>query len=235
MTSFNIYIASYNRWETATVHKWLEYCTYVVRESQADEYRKLGADVLGVPDEEINSFVKVQNWLIDNAPEDMICVLDDDIENFIYRLDQNEKITSPEIVTAELERIAQLAVDLDIALMGSCITAVPYGYTREFNFSGMIGPIRMYNRALIKARYIPMPFFTDTDFALQELLLNRIILRPNYFVTDAKIETNAGGMNARRTKQIQVETFDTVMKPKWGRYVSFNPKKNVTSINVKRQ
>ena len=235
MATFNIYVPSYKRSDRILTANVLEYCTYVVRESEKDRYEAAGVDVLAVPDSEIDSIAKVQNWIIENTPEDVVAIVDDDVAHFSYRIEAVDEIPDREGATREIERLAQITVDLDIALMGSCITAVPYGYTREFNFSGMIGPIRMYNRKFIKARYVPMPFFTDTDFALQELMLNRIILRPNYFVTDAKIETNSGGMNARRTKQIQVDTFDTVMKPKWGSYVSFNPKKNVTSINVKRQ
>lgn len=98
----------------------------------------------------------------------------------------------------------------------------------------MIGPIRYYNRPVVKARYEELAFFSDTDFVLQELLLNRIILRPNYFGGNAKIETNKGGMNTRRTKSIQQKCFDEYMKPKWGKYVTFDTKRNVTAINVKR-
>jgi hypothetical protein len=78
-----------------------------------------------------------------------------------------------------------------------------------------------------------MPFFTDTDFALQEILLNRIILRPNYLVTNAKIETNKGGMNIKRNRKMQIEQAECMAK-KWGDYFTYNPNKNITQIRVKR-
>lgn len=231
--TFNIYVASYHRWNTTTVWKQLEYCTYVVRKSEEEAYREAGIQsILAVEDDQICSFVKVHNWLIDNAPEDIICVLDDDIETFYYRLSRKEKLKNPMTITREMERFGQMIADLDIGLMGSPITAVPY-YHMEFKFSGTIGPIRIYNRAKLKSRYIEMPFFTDTDFVLQELLNNRIILHPEYFVSDAHLEVNKGGMNMARHKRNQNESYRK-LREKWGKYVVYNPKNNVTKIVVSR-
>lgn len=234
MATFNIYVASYNRAKETTTYKHVEYCTYVVRKSQEEEYKQIPVKTLAVEDEKINSFAKVQNWLIDNAPEDVICVLDDDIIRFVYVIDKRNTVRSPEIVTAEFERMAQIVEDLDIPLLGIPIVADPRKYSAEFKFSGVIGPMRIYNRKLIKARYEQMPFFGDTDFVLQELLLNRIVLRPCYLASDAKIEVNKGGMNLKRTKMMQEKTYKEILKPKWGKYVTFNTKSNVTNIRVKR-
>lgn len=127
MTTFNIYVASYHRAKETTVHQLLEYCTYVVRESEADEYRAAGIEsVWGIPDEKICSFGKVQNYLIENAPEELICVLDDDISTFAYCLDHTVPITSKEIATRELERIGQLTIDLGVGMSGSRIVLIPY-------------------------------------------------------------------------------------------------------------
>ena len=89
---FNIYIPSYKRYNDTTVYKNLEYCTYVIRKSEEPYYKKLGVNLLAVEDDKINSFTKVQNYLIENAPEDVICVIDDDVESFVYRLDKSIKI-----------------------------------------------------------------------------------------------------------------------------------------------
>ena len=112
--NFNIYIPSYGRADTITTHKLLEYYTVVVRESQREDYLQSipAENILAVPDEEINSVCKVWNWLIDNAPEDYICLIGDDVPCFYYRLDRSEKLTDPEIITSEIERIAQIQMDL---------------------------------------------------------------------------------------------------------------------------
>jgi hypothetical protein len=229
----NIYVASCHRWGTTTVYKRLEYCTYVVRKSEESQYAALGIKPLAVEDSQINSFAKVQNWLIENAPEDIVAVLDDDINNFYYRLDKVARINDSATVTAEIERMCQLLADLDIGLLGTSITGIPYGYTAEFSLSAMIGPIRIYNRSRVKARYIAMPFFSDTDFVLQELKENRIILRPSYLTTDAKLETNAGGMNTGRHMKHQLEEADK-MRRKWGKHFYYSPRNNVTKIVVRR-
>lgn len=188
-----------------------------------------------VPDEKIDGFAMVQNFLIENAPEDVIAVLDDDIFRFCYNMEETEVVQDKETATAELERWGQLLADLDVGMCGCrVVITLPYGYIGEFNLQAMVGPVRLYNRKAIKSRYVRIPFFGDTDFVLQELLSNRIILRPNYFGGDSLIEKNKGGMNIKRTKQIQEDSFNKYMKPKWGKYVSFNTKKNITIIHVNR-
>lgn len=234
MSTFNIYVASYHRADKTVVHKLLEYCTFVVRKSEEQTYRDAGIEqIWAIEDDKINSFAKVHNYLIENAPEDVICVLDDDFAHFRYSMDRNLPIKDVETPTREIERLAQIQYDLGVGLLGTRITSSPLNYNAEFHFSGMIGPIRIYNRNVIKARYEQMRFFTDTDFVLQELLLNRIILRPDYFTSDAQIETNKGGMNIRRTRDIQLKLAEE-MKKKWGKYFRYQKWNNVSKILVKR-
>lgn len=235
--TFNIYVPTYKRASTVMVHELVEYCTYVVRESEEQAYRDAGIENMWVvPDAEIDGFAMVQNFLIDNAPEDVIAVLDDDIFRFCYNLEDTEVITDKETATAELERWGQLLADLGLGMCGCrVVITLPYGYTGEFSLNGMVGPVRLYNRAAIKkSRYVRIPFFGDTDFVLQELVNNRIILRPNYFGGDSLIEKNEGGMNIKRTKNIQERSYAEYMKPKWGKYISFNTRKNITIIHVDR-
>lgn len=107
---FGIYIPSYKRAATISTHKLLEYYKVVVRKSEETEYLKVipKENLIAVPDEEINNIVKVVNWIVDNSEEEVIAMIDDDMNDLIYRLDFNEKITDPEVITSELERIAQL-------------------------------------------------------------------------------------------------------------------------------
>lgn len=234
MSTFNIYVASAHRYDKTIVHTLLEYCTFVVRKSEEEDYRKAGIEsIWAIEDSKIDSFSKVHNYLIENAPEDIICVLDDDMANFRYSIDHNVPIKDKVVVTREIERLAQIQYDLGVGLLGTRITASPKNYNAEFHFSGMIGPIRIYNRPVVKARYEHIRFFSDTDFVLQELLKNRIILRPDYFASDAKLETNKGGMNIRRTRDIQLQLAEE-MSAKWGKYFSYRKENNTSKIIVKR-
>ena len=86
--TFGIYIPSYKRAKTCTAHRFLQYGTYIVRASEEAEYREALKDVADhiqvwpVEDELICGLTEVNQWLIDNAPEDVIAILDDDIHHF---------------------------------------------------------------------------------------------------------------------------------------------------------
>lgn len=96
--SFGIYIPSYKRAKTCITHKWLDNYRYVVRKSEEKDYIAAGIppeNILAVHDNQINGMVKVNQWLIDNAKEEIICILDDDIRRMVYRLDKAVDIPGP--------------------------------------------------------------------------------------------------------------------------------------------
>lgn len=232
--SFGLYVPSYKRAKTTTTYKLLQDYKYVVRASEEAEYRAAGIDSLWVvEDEKINSMIKVINYIHDNAPEDIICTIDDDIKYMIYRLDKNETVTDPEVITAEFERIGQLMLDLDIGY--GCVDAsrVPYGYTSEFAFSGPSGGLRWVNKKCFKSRFLDeIGYCCDVDVVLHELLVNRIILKPKYLCTCGGTDTNEGG-NSAKTRADQLASVE-LMKQKWGKYYDFNEKNNTPYIRVKR-
>lgn len=134
---FGIYIPSYKRAATISTHKLLEYYKVVVRKSEETEYLKVipKENLIAVPDEEINNIVKVVNWIVDNSEEDAIAMIDDDMNDLIYRLDFNEKITDPEVITSELERIAQLLMKISEMNYISELLSTVYGTTASMLFS----------------------------------------------------------------------------------------------------
>mgnify|MGYP000092681344 len=88
--TFNIYVMSYQRPHKIMTKNCLEYCTYVVREEEADAYRNAGIDdMLVIPKDatlecggKVHSFMSTLYWIIENTPEDVIFVADDDIKRF---------------------------------------------------------------------------------------------------------------------------------------------------------
>ncbi len=230
-----IYIPSYNRADTIATHKILEYYKVVVRKSQEEDYAKSvpRENIIAVPDEEIDSLVKVMNWIPDNAEEDIICVLGDDMSDTIYRLETNESVKDPEVVTSEIERIAQLMVDLDIGF--GCVDAsiAPWNYGSEFAFTGTCGGIFWVNKAVYKARFNPdIGYCCDTDVVFQELLVNRIVLKPKYFCSHGGTDTNKGG-NSKKTRASMISSYE-MMKHKWGKYFDFDLKSNKIYVRVRR-
>jgi hypothetical protein len=189
--------------------------------------------VLAVDDSLIDSIPNVQNWIIENTPEDVVCIVDDDVFSFIYRLETNERIKSPEIVCCEIERLAQLLVDLDLGYCSVPNDKAPKFYDREFKFCGVTGQLRVVNKAKRKARFNDIDFLNDVDFELQELLHNRIILIPNYFLTDAGLDTNSGGSNDEKSLA-KFYLANTLIQDKWGVYYVPSVKGKPGKLAVKR-
>ena len=229
-----IYIPSYRRAKTVTTHRFLEYYKYVVRESEKAEYEAAGiTNILAVDDELICGLTEVNQWLIDNAPEQLICILDDDIHHFYYRLDRQDSIENPALITSEIERIAQLMVDLDVGFAATDATTSIWNYDAEFSFKGTAGAVRWINRKVFKAKcQKDLEYNYDLDLVLQELLVNRIILKPRYFCSKGLTDTNEGGASSK-DRQDQIVSINLMMA-KWGKYFDYNLKSNKPYIRVER-
>jgi len=229
---------SYKRADAILTQNMFEYVTYVVREEEAEAYRKAGVEnVLAIPSGAVNDFMSTLYWIINNTPEEVICIADDDIGHFIYRMDDTTYLEfrdgtpDKEKITSEVERIGQLIKDLGIGLAFDQPSIAPYGYDREFQFKGMPGHIRWINKSAFKAKYDATdPATSDVDMMMQELLHNRIILQPKYLCVRAGMDTNEGAIEDRQEHLDMVEA----MKNKWGRYYDYNHKKNYARINVTR-
>lgn len=234
--SFGIYIPSYRRAELCCTHKKIEYGTYVVRKSEEAAYRARDLSpctVLAVDDDKIGGLVEVNQWLIDNAPEDVICILDDDIQHFYYRLDTSDEIESPETITMELERFAQLMVDLGVGFGSVDASAAIWNYNGAVDFKGTTGSTRWVNRPVFKAKCDKtVEHNYDLDVVLQELLYNRIILKPRYLCSKGSTDTLAGGAS-QKLRDDQILCIN-MMKQKWGKYFKYNLKNNKPNINVER-
>lgn len=233
--NFGIYIPSYKRADTITTHKLVEYYKVVVRESERDEYAKTipEENIIAVEDNKINSVCKVWNWITDNAEEDYICIIGDDCPDFYYRLDKNVKITDPEIITSEIERVAQMMVDLNIGWGCDDATNVPWAYDREFAFKGTAGGINWVNRKKYSSRFNEdIGYCCDTDVVFQELIKNRIVFKPKYFCAGGGADKNKGG-NSKKSRASMIASFE-LMKKKWGKYFRYDLKSNKIFIQVER-
>ena len=233
MASFNIYVISYKRSNEILTNNLLEYCTYIVRKSEEQLYKDAGVKTLAVEDNEINSVCKVMNWAIENTPEDVIAIIDDDIKSFSYRLETNTLIQDKETITREIERIAQLIYDLGIGYASPPIDSSPMYYDSEFKFTGVTGPVKIINKAKCKARFNEIPFLLDMDFLLQELLVNRVVLIPRYIIQDVGLNTNKGGTNDNKSVKLYMNAGDT-LKNKWGKYYKPGKDAEPGKIMVKR-
>lgn len=236
MSTFNIYVCSYNRPNTTTTYKLLNYCTYVVRKSQEEDYRNAGIEsIWAIEDDLIDSAFKVYDYVSRNAPEDVIALCDDDIIAFMYRGADNEAISDPDIATSEIERLAQLTEDLRVGYLTTDSTPRPFGYDQPFGFNvGSSGAFKIINKRYYKAKMdIEVNYCADIDCTLQELCANRIVLHPKYFLANALIDKNAGGLSTHRVRSAVMNCV-TAMENKWGKYFRYDYDRNTPKIKVKR-
>ena len=92
--NFNIYVMSIDRWNAIMTKRLFEYCTYVVREEQAEKYREAGIDdMLVIPEGTVHDFMSTFYWIIANTPEKVVCIVDDDVKFMCYRNDKRYPIT----------------------------------------------------------------------------------------------------------------------------------------------
>ena len=241
LRSFGIepYIPSCGRWEIATTQKLLheDDAVFVVRESQKEQYEAKGFRVKSYPDEEINSLTKVRQKIIDDCPSDYCLQLDDDITEVHARTQEVRVQMENEDFWNELLRAFCIIDDLKIGVF--TIGQEPSGdirkYNRPFSFVGTGGTILGFNKPCLKARYDPnVGSKVDTDFILQELLYNRIVLVIHYFGVSHDVDILPGGQQFRKTSQ---EVYRSVeyLKAKWSdKIYDFNFDSNTSKIKVKR-
>ena len=234
MEKLGFYCPSYGRADTTTTFQVLPEVTYVVRKSEEQAYVKRGIKkIWAVEDSEIDNLCKVSNYIVDNSKENIIFTIDDDVDAFMYRMEENKKIEDHEVVLDEIYRIAQLVLDLNVGFCAEDASVAPWNYTSEFQFKGTTGAMRWFNKYAYKARFREEVYHNcDIDVLLQELLVNRITLKPMYFMVSAKTDTNKGG-NSSKTRQAQKDSA-LEMKRQWGKYFDYNWKNNKPKINVAR-
>lgn len=232
--TLGIYVPSYGRAATTKTFELLQRCTYVVRKSEEQQYRQRGIkDIWAVEDRKIDNLCKVSNYIVDNSPEDVIFTIDDDVDHFIYRLDKNVEFTDKDTIMAEIERIAQIMVDLGIGFAAEDAASTPWNYSQEFTFKGTTGAMRWYNKAVYKSRFREEVYHNcDLDVMLHELLVNRITLKPMYLCVAAGTDTNEGGNSSKKRQEQRDCVYE--MKRRWGKYFAYNFKTNKPAIRVPR-
>ena len=134
---------------------------------------------------------------------------------------------------SEIERVAQIMIDLDIGFGAEDAAETPWNYVSEFSFKGTTGAMRWYNKKVYKSRYNEELYHNcDLDVMLNELLVNRITLKPMYFCVKSGTDTNSGGNSSKKRKDQEDCVLD--MKRKWGKYFDYDFKTNKPAIRVPR-
>ena len=214
---YKIYCPTYKRAEICKTHKYLKNITYVVRESEKEDYKNVHENLWIVPDSAQGNLSRIRNYILDNAPEENIILLDDDIKHFgRYNCNKSVKLNEKEVYNMIQEGI-QLAEDLDVVYWGlNCLS--DKGAYREytpFGFTSYIGgPFQAHRNNTL--RYDEVIFLKeDYDMSLQVLNKHRKNLRLNMYHYVCEQATLKGGCADYRNVKREKEQNDLLQK-KWG-------------------
>lgn len=219
MPDFEIYSPSYRRADLVITHHLLPRLTYVVAESEAEDYRKRGLRVWAVPDKVQGNVARIRNYILDQAPTKRLMLVDDDIKR-IGRMSATSKkivILAPHEIEHHFAAAFQLCADGGFRFWG--VNILPdrkaYKANTPFSFtSPILGPVQGFNN--LDLRYDEsLPLKEDYDLSLQVLNKYRRVLRINFLCYFCHQNEITGGCAANRTIEREKEQLRK-LREKWG-------------------
>jgi hypothetical protein len=211
------YSPSYKRAKGVTTQDIYSEVQYVVSESEAKAYEENGHRCWVVPDSAQGSVCRIRNYILDNAPESKVVILDDDLKGIGVWNKQKSRILEEDEFYEFVEKGFILADDLGIKYWGINLLS-DKGCYREyspFSFTSVIlGPFQAFNG--LDLRYDEnLPLKEDYDLSLQVLNKYRKTLRFNAYHYLAKQHVNVGGCADYRSMEREKEQMQLLIK-KWG-------------------
>jgi hypothetical protein len=212
-----IYSPSYKRANLCTTHKYLKEVIYVVRESEADDYKKVHDKLWIVPDSAQGNVSKIRNYILDHSDTDIFVTMDDDIKYFgRWNGNKSKKLSEQEVYNM-IQEGNQLAEDLDVRLWGLNLMA-DKGAFREYTPFGttqvILGPFQGHRNNDL--RYDQKIFLKeDYDMSIQMLLEDRKTLRMNMYHYVCDQNKMRGGCAESRNIEVEKHHLDMLQK-KWG-------------------
>lgn len=229
----SVNVPSYHRPNKIVTLDYLPYVRVWVDGSEYEEYKKANpkADIVKCADGIQGNLCRVLNYILDEEFKrgmDVVLILDDDI-HWIERFEVNEltgfgyepyKLNSDEVLTM-VEKYSILAKDLGAKFWGINISPDKFNYKHNQPFSTKSyigGPFRCHLKGS-RCRYDERLFFKDDyDMTLQQLNMERVVLRVNAYHYICEQSTNKGGLAAYRNREREYEQCEMLIK-KWGGHI----------------
>ena len=226
-----IVIPSYRRPDNCLTAKLLRRAVIAVHKNEIEEYRKHNQnEILEMPDELAEKGMAViRNWILDNAGDEEILMIDDDIKYFLYFERSERKKMDEEMIYELAENGFRMARECGTKLWGINVApdkifykeCSPFALTSPVcgTFFGAIRDpeIRFDERLGLKEDY---------DYSIQILKKYRKIWRFNKYFYQAEHINSTGGCSGYRSFDREKEQAELLQK-KWG--------KKIVRINRKGQ
>ena len=221
---------SYKRPDDVRTLDYLPFCKIWVDNKEYEEYKKHNpkANIISCPDGVQGNVSRVRNYILKTEFErgmDAVVIVDDDL-SCIRRFEFSEMENfgyETHIITAEeflpfIEKYSILAKDLGARLWGVNCNCDPMAYRHNTPFSTrsvVLGPFGVFLKGNRCWYDEDLPLKEDYDMSIQQLNMERVVLRVNAYHYLCKQSENKGGCAAYRNRSREEEQLDALRK-KWG-------------------
>ena len=226
--NISINAPSYKRPAGVKTLEYIPFCKIWVDESEAEEYRRQnpGAEIVACPKGVQGNLCRVRNYILDREFEggaDVVLIIDDDLhylEGFEYRggFAYNRRKIETEEILPFLEKYSIMAGEMGAKFWGMNCNADAMAFRQYTPFSTVAyigGPFQCFLRGN-RCRYDEsLPLKEDYDMTLQQLNLERVVLRLNGYHYICEQSTIPGGCAAIRNREREAQQFDALQR-KWG-------------------
>lgn len=221
---------SYKRPSDVRTLDYLPFVKIWVDCKEYEEYKKHypEADIISCPDGVQGNLCRVRNYILKTEFEngaDVVLIIDDDF-TCLRRYEYNEFDGfgyDPHIITKDeflpmVEKYSIIAQDLGAKFWGVNCNCDPMAYRHNTPFSTRSyigGPFQCFlkgNRCFYDER---LPLKEDYDMTIQQLNMERVVLRLNAYHYLCKQSEQKGGCAAYRNRTREEEQFEMLRK-KWG-------------------
>ena len=244
----SVNVPSYKRPTNIKTLEYLPYARIWVDGSDYDAYKKANpkAKIVKCADGVQGNLCRVLNYILDEEFKrgmDVVLILDDDI-SYIERFEVSDitgygyeryKLSADEVMVM-IEKYSIMAKDLGAKFWGININPDQrcYHHNTPFSTKSYIGgPFRCHLKGS-RCRYDERLFFKDDyDMTLQQLNMERVVLRVNAYHYICEQSTNVGGLAAYRNRDREYEQCEMLIK-KWGG-AYFQLRRNKQRAYVKRK
>lgn len=207
----------------------------VVHQDEADAYAGLGAELLVHPPE-VRGIAPLKNWILDNVPDEVVFIVDDDIsmlKAMAGRPRRSAPITDPRAIRQIVENAAACAQAIGAPVFGFNQNG---GDVRKFKnqdpfaLSGWVGgAMGIIGRELRYDSTLKMR--ADIDFCLQAQLQQRCIFADLRFAFVEQRFNNTGGNSHMRSAERNQREL-AYLKQKWGKWLSIVEGKGTVMLKV---
>ena len=186
------------------------------------------ADIISCPEGVQGNLCRVRNYILDEEFKrdmDVVLIIDDDftcLRRFDYDGNENWGYV-PHIVTEDeffpfLEKYSVIADDMGARFWGVNCNSDPMAFRHNTPFSTRSyigGPFQCFLKGN-RCRYDEnLPLKEDYDMTLQQLNMERVVLRVNAYHYLCKQSEQKGGCAAYRNRQREEEQLEALRR-KWG-------------------